>query len=338
MHTALILASTPTNMAEYQAQFIVSALFCFILFELCMTIPKLRERLFRSWRPGWLEHLIVAVWFAFMAGYGVTKGILPSVGDRLGNWILSRNGQLIGDESGVVAEHAQAAAIAAYEAETGGIIAAVSNGLQEASARFTSLTNALTTNNVGVFYVVQDAPRDLPGYISNHNLAVTQERMAMTGTNVLSVWFRYSWEVSTNAYITVRCYVNSNTFYDLTSTTNTFPNTETVTHSDGISVQCYRYEFDTSELHLTEAPMAVIPPYEATFGGTDGAPFEIPGVGLEVIGLVTGEGSVTTNTGFSGWINAWPGDWGTNLQIKCKGGVVVEALWHGTNITGEVSL
>lgn len=337
MCPALILASTATSAAEYQAQFAVAAVFFFLVAMLCMTVPRIRER-FTRFNPPVIERLFIGVIFALLSAWGVTKGPLPPVGDRLGNWLLANGGQLIGDESGVVAEHAQAAAVSAYEAETGAIIASVSNGLQAASARLTSLTNALETNNVSAFYVVLDTPRDFPGYVTNHNLAVTQERMAMTGTNVLSVWFRYSWSVSTSAVITVRCYTSTNQYYDLTSMSNTFPNTENVTHSDGVSVPCYRYDFDASALNLTAAPMAVIPPYEATFGGTDGAPFECPGTGLEVVALVPGEGSVTTNVGLTGWINNWGGDWGTNLQIRFTGGVAVEARWHGTNITGEVTL
>lgn len=325
------------EMNLYYSLYLQAALFFLIVLISVWEVPRCRA-LFRSWTPPLLERMLVFCMIACYAAWGVTKSTLPAASDRLGNWLLASAGRLIGDESGVVAESAQAAAVEAYEAETAGIIATVSNSLQAATARLTSLTNALSTNNVSAFYVVLDTPRDFPGYVTNHNLAVTQERMAMTGTNVLSVWFRYSWSVSTSAVITVRCYTATNRYCDLTSVSNTFPNTQTVTHSDGVSVQCYRYDFDASELNLTAAPMAVVPPYEATFGGTDGAPFECPGTGLEVMAHVAGESSATTNVGLTGWVGNWGGDWGTNLQIRCKGGVAVEARWHGTNITGEVSL
>ncbi len=325
------------EVTQYWALYWQAAAFFLIVLLTVWHAPRVRG-IFREWNPPLPERLLVFALFAMISAWGVTKGPLPSASDRLGNWLLASAGRLIGDESGVVAESAQAAAVAAYEDETAGIIASVSNGLQAASARLTSLTNALATNKVSAFYVTMDTPRDLAGYVTNHNLSVTQERMAMTGTNRLSVWFRYSWSVSTGATITVRCYTDTQHYYDLESATNTFPVTQTVTHPDGVSVPCYRYDFDASPLNLTAAPMAVMPPYEATFGGTDGAPFECPGTGLEVVARVSGEGSVTTNFGFTGWVNNWGGGWGTNLQVRCKGGVAVEARWHGTNITGEVTL
>lgn len=333
-----IMASTPTNIDEYYAQFIVAALFFFILSNLVMTIPWLRQKFCDGRKFRFFDRMVISVLFSLMAGWGVTKGILPSASDRLGNWLLARNGALIGDESGVVAEAAQASAVDAYESETAGILETVRIGLTNVSERLTSLTNSLATHDIPVFYIVQDAPRDLPGYIKNHNLAVTQERMAMTATNTLSVWFRYSWDVSSAASITVRCYVNSNDFFDLESYTNTFPVTETFAHSDGVQVECYRYDYDVSPLHLAAAPMAMIPPYEATFGGPSGEPFEVPGEGLQIIAHVPGEGSVTTNDGFTGWIRELPGGWGTNLQLRCVGGSVVQATWYGTNITGTVTL
>ena len=326
------------EVTHYWALLFQGVLF-FYLFASCMwQIPAVRRFVFPGWRPGIVERTLVFSFFALLASWGVTKGPLPPVGDRLGNWLLWTSRGLVGDESGVVAESAQAAAVAAYEAETAGIIAGVSNGLAEASVRLSSLTNSIATNNVPVLYIVQDAPRDLPGRVANHNLAVTQERMAMTATNVLSVWFRYSWEVSTAAAITVRCYVNSNDFYDLSSTTNTFPVTQTVTHADGTTVACYRYDFDAAPLNLAGAPMAVIPPYEATFGGASGEAFEVPGLGVTVVAHVAGESSATTNAGFTGWVKEMPAPWGTNLQLRCAGGSVVEARWHGTNITGVVTL
>lgn len=326
------------EVTHYWALLIQGAVFFYLAASALWQIPAFRRSAFRGWRPGIVERSLVFAAISLIASWGVTKAPLPPVGDRLGNWLLWTSRGLVGDDSGVVAESAQAAAVQAYELETAGIIASVSNGLAEASARLTSLTNSLATNNVPVLYIVQDAPRDLPGYIANHNLAVTQERMAMTQTNVLSVWFRYSWDVSAAAEITVRCYVNSNDYYDLSSTTNTFPATETVTHADGTTVACYRYDFDAAPLNLAAAPMAVIPPYEATFGGASGEAFEVPGLGVTVVAHVAGESSVTTNAGFTGWVNEMPAPWGTNLQLRCAGGSVVEARWHGTNITGVVTL
>jgi hypothetical protein len=325
------------EMTHYWTLYWQAELFFFLVLLTLSQIDRCRF-FFGNWKPPLLERLLVFTAVAMLSAWGVTKAPLPPVGDRLGNWLLWTSRGLVGDDSGVVAESAQAAAVSAYEAETAGIIAGVSNGLAQAAVRLISLTNSLATDNVPVLYIVQDAPRDLPGRVANHNLAVTQERMAMTSTNVLSVWFRYSWEVSTAAAITVRCYVNSNDYCDLESTTNTFPVTQTVTHADGTTVACYRYDFDASPLNLAGAPMAVIPPYEATFGGSSGEPFEVPGLGVTVIAHVAGEGSTTTNAGFTGWVNVMPAPWGTNLHLRCAGGSVVEALWHGTNITGVVTL
>lgn len=325
------------EMTQYYSMFWQAALFFFVVFMTAWQVQRFRKS-FMSWNPPIIERVIVFAVASLIAAWGVTKAPLPPVGDRLGNWLLWTSRGLVGDDSGVVAESAQAAAVEAYELETASIIATVSNGLVSSSQRLTSLTNSLATNDVPVIYVVQDAPRDLPGRVANHNLAVTQERMAMTASNVLSVWFRYSWEVSAAAAITVRCYVNSNTYFDLDSTTNTFPSVEVVTHADGTTVDCYRYDFDASPLNLTGAPMAVIPPYEATFGGSSGEAFEVPGLGVSVAALVPGEGSVSTNAGFTGWINEFPAPWGTNLQLRCTGGAVVEARWCGTNITGVVTL
>lgn len=323
---------------RYYAQLGEGILIFYMLASAMWQIPSARKFFCRGWKPNLVERTFVFLFFALISSWGVTKAPLPPVGDRLGNWLLWTSRGLVGDDSGVVAESAQAAAVEAYELETAGIISAVSNGLVQASARLSSLTNSIATNDVPVIYIVQDAPRDLPGYVANHNLAVTQEQMAMTGSNVLSVWFRYSWEVSTSAVISVRCYVSSNTYYDIVSTSNTFPNVETVTHADGTTVECYRYEFDVSPLNLAAVPMAVIPPYEATFGGASGEPFEVPGLGVSVVAFVPGESGVTTNAGFTGWIREMPAPWGTNLQLRCAGGSIVEALWHGTNIQGIVTL
>ncbi|MDD5706753.1 MAG: hypothetical protein PHR35_12595 [Kiritimatiellae bacterium] len=307
-------------------------LWCAVLAWALTEVPLVRRCLDRI-RPGRWFRLACALVLATTAHWAATKEA-PAPATRIGHFVLALVSGGLHDPSGVVAESAQAAAVEAFEAETADIIATVSGGVSEVEARIDDDFAALATDNRPRFYITQDAPRDLPGMVTNHNLAVTQEQMAITSSNNLTVWFRYSWVVTSAARISVRLYTSSNTYWDVVSYTNSFPETESVGGED-----CYRYEFDLTPLGLGTNVPVMIPPYEAEFGGADaGDYFEVPGLGIEVVALVPGEGTVTTNQGFTGWITEWAEPWGTNLQLRCVGGAFVEALWYGTNISGTVTL
>jgi hypothetical protein len=307
-------------------------LWCAALAWCAVSLPCVRRQLDRLGRPRMIARVVVWAILSWATWVAATKPPLPVVGDRLGNLVLWLSAGRIEDPTGVVAEHAQAAALLACEEETGGIIGEISGAVEVVGARIEEQTERLAADDTPIFYVIQDVPRDLPGYVENHNLSVTAEKIAMTGSNVFSVWFRYSWETTAAADIAMRVYASSNQSWLITSYTNSFPDTVDVN-----GVDTYRHDFDVTRLGIgaTDA-MALIPPYEATFGGPDGEPFAVPGLGVAVAATVAGEGTVTTNVGATGWV--WLAPPWTNMQLRVVGGAVVEALWCGTNVAGVVSL
>ena len=251
------------------------------------------------------------------------------VSDRIANFVTIINGTLVGDD-GLIAETAQTAAVAAFEAETENILASVASGLTNSITRIESATANVTTNSPQTFYVTMDDPRDFPGVHTNHNLAVTAERVKIYGTNTLSVWFRFSWVVDDAAEISVRVHSSTNTYWVLTSVTNSFPDAETFTNPGGWEVSCYRYDFDIREL-CTGASHMFIPPYEADFGGSEGEPFQIPGLGVSVLS------GTNEYVGATGWYPA-PPPFEERILIKYVGGAAVSATLDGTNVTGTITL
>lgn len=251
------------------------------------------------------------------------------VSDRLANFVTVINGQLVGDD-GLIAETAQTAAVAAFEAETAGILEEVGNGLTNSIRRIEAATLNVQSNSPATFYISMDDPRDFPGVVTNHNLAVTAERTLTTGTNTLSVWFRFSWEVEEAAQISLRVHASSNTCWVLTSFTNSFPVSETFVNPGGWEVSCYRYDFDIREVCGGAVPM-FIPPYEASFGGSEGEPFQVSGLGISV------KQGTNEYIGATGWYPA-PPPFDTRLSIRYTGGAAVEAKLDGTNVTGTITL
>lgn len=257
------------------------------------------------------------------------------VSDRLANFVTLRNGAMFGDETGLVTSHANLAATAAFEAETADMIAAVSNsvsGLSGAidSARAGAISNAASPR----IYLSFSAPRDMPGVLTNHNIALTRELTRVdTNRQVLSLWIRYSWELSSGAEIAFNAYAAPDRFMRLVSSTNTFPNTETVLNEDGVACECVRYEFPyaapaaAAGITLPPQPM-FLAPYEVEFGG-DTDPFEVPGEGLAVV--VGAE----TFYGGTGWVDHWPEPFGDRLRLRIVGAVCVAAQWDGVDISGQ---
>lgn len=266
--------------------------------------------------------------FAVLWSFSQKPGTIVS--DRVLNFVAVINGSLVGDD-GLIAETTQTAAVEAFEAETANILNGVASGISNAVNRIRAASENVATNDVKVYYVTMDDPRDFPGVVTNHNLAVTGERWKVNGTNSLSVWLRFSWEVEEAAEVTLRVHASSNTYWVLTSFTNSFPVAETFVNPGGWEVSCYRYDFDIRNI-CHGCPLMFIPPYEADFGGSEGEPFEVPGLGIVVI-----DGAEEENVGATGWFPA-PPPFDTRLMIRHVGGAAVEALLDGTNVTGTITL
>lgn len=244
----------------------------------------------------------------------------PSVGDRIGNFVYwTVTGSMV-DPTGVVAEYAETAAVEAFESDTAGIVAAVTGAVAGVSADADALHAYATGRDLQIVYLAADAPRDLPGVVANHNIAIANERAAVVD-GVYSVWFRYSWELSDAAGISATFTVGGDVV-TIASHTNTFPNIEYVG-----TIPCYRYDFDISALCGTNCPV-VIAPYEAEFGGPAGSgiPLSTP-ADLEIVT----DGGAVTNAGLTGWVAVPHME---PLALRVEGGVVVEAAAHGTNYTG----
>lgn len=277
----------------------------------------------QAWR--WIgKHIKAATWvrLALLACVmqtfyiGGTK-IIPEVGDKIGNFVYWRAQGGIEDPTGIVAEYAEAAAVDAFEAETAGIIGVATGALASVSSDVTDLDDYVRNRDLQLIYLAADAPRDMPGML-NHNIAITAERQSCTG-GVMSVWFRYSRELSDAAVIGATVKLGGSTV-TLASHTNSFPTSELINGSP-----CYRYDYDLRPLVGT-SDVVVIAPYEAGFGGAvgDGIPLSTP-ADIEV---VTG---VVTNRGLTGWVAA---PHMSPLMLRAEGGIVVEAMVNSVTYSG----
>lgn len=302
-------------------------IFCSFLVAWCLLLvygfaPVLR----RYSRIGKVELVLFGAVMIVLTSF-TQKPVNPGLSARVANFVAFVNGSIVGDD-GLIAESAQTAAVEAFEAETADILTGVASGITNSVNRIEVATENVRTNNFKTYYVTMDNPRDFPGYVTNHNLAVTAERWTVSGTNTLSVWARFSWEVDEAATITLKVHSSSNDYVVLTSFTNSFPNATTFVNPGGVEVFCYRYDFDIREVSHNVVPM-FIPPYEADFGGAEGEPFEIPGNGI----IVSIDGD--ENVGATGWYPA-PPPFGPRLMIRYVGGGAVEAALDGTKVSGHI--
>lgn len=317
------------------AAWVLSALWAALL--LCW--PWFREtalRLIEAQQKRRVGTFVVFVLLVLAFRLGATK-IPVIVSDRIANFITLKDGQIYGDESGLVTSYARLASTAEFESQTGAIIASVSNGMAAVDGRLDGLLATATSNAAAPrIYYRLDAPRDWPGVVTNHNITITREKSAVnTNTQELIIWWRYSWEIDAAAFIDIPVYANSNQVFHLTASTNSFPETETILNEDGISIECYRavypYAAPAAAAGVTLPPNPVfLGPYEAEFG-SDTEPVQVPGEGFA---MVTGYGTTNavTHYGGTGWIRHWPEPFGTNLQVHVTGAVADAVLWRGENI------
>lgn len=331
----MIPFDTTATAADCMAAWIQAVLA--VAFLLC--VPWVRDTLLRvidaKGRPT-LGTCVLFVVFVLLFRLGATK-VPVFVSDRIANFITLKDGQIYGDESGLVTSYARLASTTEFEQQTGAIIASVSNGMAAVSGRLDGLLATATSNAAAPrIYYRLDAPRDWPGVVTNHNVTITREKSAVnTNTQELIIWWRYSWEVDSAAFIDITVYANSNQVFHLTASTNSFPTTETVLNEDGISIECYRavypYAAPAAAAGVTLPPNPIfLGPYEADFG-SDTEPFQVPGEGFA---MVTGYGTTNavTHYGGTGWIRHWPEPFGTNLQVHVTGAVADAVLWRGENI------
>jgi len=279
-------------------------------------MPAVAKRLPRSAR---VALLAIVAWATYVGG----SKVAPPAVERIANFVYWATGGSLVDPTGVVAEYAETAAVEAFEGETAWIIAAVTGAVAGVYADAADLEGYVRSREMDMVYISADAPRDMPGSLTNHNISITQERSSVSG-GVYSVWFRYSWELSDAAGISATFKIGGS-LVTIAAFTNLFPAAVQINGAD-----CYRYDFDLSSICGTNSPV-VIAPYEAQFGGPAGSgiPLSTP-ADLEI---VSGGGAVT-NVGLTGWV-AVPHM--PPLMIRAEGGAVVEAAAYGTNYTGIVT-
>lgn len=266
-----------------------------------------------------VKRLILLGGIAISTYVGGTK-FIPDARERIGNFIyFTTSGRLI-DPSGIVAEHAEFTAVAAFEAETAEIIATVSGAVATVACDADTLHSYAATRDLDLYYFAVDAPRDIPGIATNHNISITQERLQVC-EGLMSVWFRFSHELGDAPTISAT-FKFGDTPLIFMPITNTFPIAEEISAS-----ACYRYDYDISSLCATNSPV-VIPPYEAQFGGYSAGSYLSTPATIEIV-----DSHGTTNIGFTGWV---PVPHMAGLLLRAEGGAVIEAATHGTNYTGTI--
>lgn len=283
-----------------------------------VTLRVLWRHLRSSGCPATMRVLLISAALGAIVA-GSTK-VTPTVGDRIGNFVYWTAQGRLEDPTGIIAEYAETAAVEAFEAETAGIVAAVTNAVVGVTSDANDLLDYVHNRRLALIYLAVDAPRDIAGILANHNISITAERQSVAD-GIMSVWFRFSRELSEAPTISAMIKTTTGPI-TLTACTNMFPEIEFV----GLW-PCYQYCYDLRPITGTNA-VVVVAPYEATFGGTaeSGLPLSTP-ADIEV---VSGGGAIT-NAGFTGLVMVphMPG-----LALAAEGGIVVGATVHGTNYVG----
>ena len=280
---------------------------------------RVLTRVWRAYCPD-ITPLGKAATIAMLLVAAAIGGDKSPVVQHLATLVTALRGGALLDPSGRIASSAVVAAVREVNATASGIAAAASNVVDEAQWQFDAAADVLTNRTLLVAYLAADLPRALPGVHLNSNVAGNIQRTRQDGATNLLAWVWFSEEPAIAPQVALAYSVDDGVWGYLPSVTNSYPDT---TDIDGVPCIEYRYEIPAAVRDI-----AFRPEYELAFGGATVDDY-----------LIVPSGGVLIQTNAVDCLPYTGTDiYSSDLSVTYRGGVAIEARYHGTNYTGVVTL
>lgn len=266
-----------------------------------------------------LSTRIVALIVATFTWFAASKYGPDPEREEIRTWILwALNTGVIKDPTGSLATKAEADTVQAFANHYASIACQTTSNLNAHLNVLFNLTNNIKQKTVA--YIAGDIPRSMPNTVTNHNLCATMEATAPISLSTQKIYVWYS-DALASAPITVfdACY-SATERYRLRSITNSYPNTVNIN-----GAECVTYTVEVPEKYQG---VPLRPVYTLQFGGSQPEEYlSISRLGVSV--TVDGQ-EYMPKTGTN---TIMLGD--APLTLIMDGGIVIEAIWHGTNYVGN---